>query len=76
MCSAIRIRSCLIRCLRLRRSAGFRRALMDAEEETGVLREQFERQRERFAEQCPDYGRDIGFDGLCSMLHRPSYVAL
>ena len=47
----------------------FRRALMDAEEQSGVLREQFERQRERFAEQCPDYGRDIGFDGKAIESH-------
>ena len=49
-----------------------RRKLMEVEKKTGVLRKQFERQRERFAEQCSDYGRHTGFDGLCRMRHRPS----
>ena len=46
-----------------------RRKLMEVEKKTGVLRKQFERQRERFAEQCSDYGRHTGFDGKAVESH-------
>ena len=47
----------------------FRQTLMDVEDGSGVLRGQFERQRERFAGQCPDYGRNTGFDGKAIESH-------
>ena len=53
---------------------------MEVEEIAGVLRVQFERQRQRFAgqwvkyelkstEQCPDYGVNTSFDGKAVELH-------
>ena len=36
-----------------------RQVLMQIEDEAGELRTQFERQRERFAERCSDYGRKL-----------------
>ena len=47
----------------------FRRVLMQVEDKAGVLRAQFERQRQRFAGQCPDYGVNTGFDGKAVESH-------
>lgn len=41
----------------------FRRQLMKVEHKTGVLRQQFDQLRDRFAQRCPDFGQRTGFDG-------------
>lgn len=47
----------------------FRGQLMKVEQKTGVLRQQFDQLRDRFAERCPDFGQNIGFDGKAIESH-------
>lgn len=42
---------------------------MKVEKNTGLMRRQFECQRERFADQCLDFGKAIGFDGKAIESH-------
>lgn len=46
-----------------------REQLMAVEDEDGVLREQFELLVARFAESCPDFGQNTGFDGKAIESH-------
>ena len=42
---------------------------MEVEDKVDVLLAQFERQRQHFAGQCPDYGVNTGFDGKAVESH-------
>ena len=54
----------------------FLHRVIELEHETGVLSAMLEKMRRQLMDELPDFGRYLGYDGLCSMLHRPSYVAL
>ena len=54
----------------------FKQTLIEVDEATGCVQALFEAQRHKLTDLLPDFGQRVGYDGLCSMRHRPSYVAL
>ena len=54
----------------------FKQTLIEVDEATGCVQALFEAQRHKLTDLLPDFGQRVGYDGLCRMRHRPSYVAL
>ena len=54
----------------------FRQTLIEVDEKSGCVSALFAVQRDQLSALLPDLGERVGYDGLCSMRHRPSYVAL
>ena len=54
----------------------FNRLMNRAEREFGAVSDMFDSLVKQVSQLLPNFGTHQGFDGLCRMRHRPSYVAL